>query len=242
MSAKSPSAAAVLVPLAKVVIEAALEAELLEHLAGQTGRLGATPRRNSRNGTRPKTVRTAVGPITVEVPRDRWGTFQPVTVGKWQRETVSIDRLLLLLAASGVPTSYVDSMLAQAYPAETARRTLSLIGETVQAHLRPWHARRLQGPFPVLRVHWHAGAGPGLCVVSVVGTRAPDARGEQERELLSLRAVTSTDTRHAFREVARDLHRRQLGGVRWVVGAAAAPFREAAAGIWQLDEPAPLSA
>lgn len=246
-----PTKASVLIPLLKVVLEAALEAELLEHLRQQTDHQGPRPeRRNARNGSRPKTVRTAVGPVTLEVPRDRWGTFDPLTVGKWQREVVRIDRLLLLLAAYGVPHDDVVAALSRAYPRDTPRNTLVLIGQAVRAHLRPWHQREVRGPFPVLHVHLHAqtsargiGGATGPAVVSVVGTSAPDARGERRRELLSLRAMAPAHVRDAWQDIAIDLHRRQLREVGRVEGAAAAPLREAAAGLWLLDGAAhPLSA
>ena len=66
--------------LTKTVLETALEAELSEHLGYEkhdpAGRNGG----NSRNGTRTKTVLTEVGPVEIEVPRDRDGTFEPVIV------------------------------------------------------------------------------------------------------------------------------------------------------------------
>ena len=71
--------------LAKLVLEAGLEAEMTAHLGydrhAVEGRNGA----NSRNGTRTKTVITEVGPVEIEVPRDRAGTFEPVTVAKRAR-------------------------------------------------------------------------------------------------------------------------------------------------------------
>ena len=68
--------------LTKSVLEAGLEAEMSEHIGydkhDPIGRNGG----NSRNGTRTKSVLTAVGPVTIEVPRDRDGTFEPVIVRK----------------------------------------------------------------------------------------------------------------------------------------------------------------
>jgi putative transposase len=75
----------VLSDLTKQVLETALEAEITEHLGypkhDPAGRDGG----NSRNGTRTKTVLTDVGPVTVEVPRDREGSFEPQIVAKRQR-------------------------------------------------------------------------------------------------------------------------------------------------------------
>src|SRR5690349_13380589 len=81
--------------LTKTVLETALEEELSEHLGydkhAVEGRNGA----NSRNGRRTKTVVTdAVGPIEVEVPRDRDGTFEPVIVAKRQRRLSDVDTVV----------------------------------------------------------------------------------------------------------------------------------------------------
>ncbi len=85
--------------LTKTVLETALEAEMTEHLGydkhGPEGRNGG----NSRNGTRAKTVLTEIGPVEIEVPRDRDGTFDPVLVRKRQRRLDGIDQLVLSLSA-----------------------------------------------------------------------------------------------------------------------------------------------
>ena len=72
-----------LAALTKQVLESALEVELDEHLGYEHGdRAGKADSegRNERNGTRGKTVHTELGPVTLEVPRDRDGTFEPVVV------------------------------------------------------------------------------------------------------------------------------------------------------------------
>src|SRR3954454_9243749 len=91
--------------LTKTVLETALEEELSEHLGydkhAVEGRNGA----NSRNGRRTKTVVTdAVGPVQIEVPRDRDGSFDPVIVGKRQRRLSDVDTVVLSLYAKGLTT------------------------------------------------------------------------------------------------------------------------------------------
>ena len=71
--------------LTKQVLEAGLEVEMDEHLGyvkhAVEGRNGG----NSRNGTRAKTVLTEIGPVDIDVPRDRDSSFDPQTVRKGQR-------------------------------------------------------------------------------------------------------------------------------------------------------------
>jgi putative transposase len=85
--------------LTKTVLETALEAEMSEHLGydkhDPAGRNGG----NSGNGSRTKTVLTEIGPVAVEVPRDRDGSFEPVIVRKRQRRLDGVDQLVLSLTA-----------------------------------------------------------------------------------------------------------------------------------------------
>src|ERR1035438_1648539 len=71
--------------LTKTVLEAALDGELTEHLGYEPYDPAGHNSGNSRNGFRTKTVITDIGPITLDVPRDRAGSFEPRIVGKRQR-------------------------------------------------------------------------------------------------------------------------------------------------------------
>ena len=88
--------------LTKMVLETALEAEISEHLGydkhDPIGRNGE----NSRNGTRAKMVLTDIGPVQIEVPRDRDGTFEPAIVRKPRLD--GIDSIVLSLTARGLTT------------------------------------------------------------------------------------------------------------------------------------------
>ncbi|MBT0769901.1 transposase [Kineosporia sp. J2-2] len=77
--------------LTKRVLEAALEAEMVEHLGYEAHDPQGRNGRNSRNGKRSRTVLSGVGPVEIDVPRDREGSFEPVIVKKRQRRLGSID-------------------------------------------------------------------------------------------------------------------------------------------------------
>ena len=109
--------------LTKTVLETALDAEMAEHLGydkhDPVGRDGG----NSRNGTRAKTVLTEVGPVQIEVPRDRDGSFDPVIVRKRQRRLDGIDQIVLSLTARGLTTGEVAAHFAEVYGAGVSRHT-----------------------------------------------------------------------------------------------------------------------
>lgn len=83
--------------LAKSVLETALNAELTERLGHEHG--GTPIGENMRNGTRTKTVLTEIGPVEIEVPRDRDGSFEPVIVPKRKRRLDGVDQIVLSLTA-----------------------------------------------------------------------------------------------------------------------------------------------
>ena len=71
-----------LAQLTKLVLESALEGEITDHLGYDKHEKGASAGGNARNGTRTKTVLTKGGPVQIDVPRDRAGTFEPAVVKK----------------------------------------------------------------------------------------------------------------------------------------------------------------
>jgi transposase-like protein len=131
--------------ITKTVIEAALEEEMTEHVGydkhDPVGRNGG----NSRNGTRAKTVLTDnAGPVTVEVPRDRHGSFEPVIVKKRQRRLSDVDAIVLSLYARGLTTGEISAHFAEIYGASVSKDTVSRITDRVIEDMQAWSARPLQ--------------------------------------------------------------------------------------------------
>ncbi|MER6813584.1 transposase [Spirillospora sp. NPDC000708] len=90
--------------ITKTVLQAALEAEMTEHLGYERGERPAAPSGNHRNGTSAKTVSTEVGPVRIEVPRDRSGVFEPQIVPKHARRVEGFDEAIVSLYAKGLTT------------------------------------------------------------------------------------------------------------------------------------------
>jgi transposase-like protein len=136
--------------LTKQVLETALEEELSEHLGydkhDPVGRNGE----NSRNGSRTKTVLTEIGPVDIDVPRDRDGTFEPVIVKKRQRRLDGVDQIVLSLTARGLTTGEVAAHFADVYGATVSKDTISRITEKVTGELAEWQNRPLDPVYPVI--------------------------------------------------------------------------------------------
>ena len=142
-----------LAALTKQVLESALEAELDEHLGYEHGdRAGKADSegRNERNGTRGKTVHTELGPVTLEVPRDRDGTFEPVVVRKRQRRLNGVDEMVLSLSAKGLTTGEIADHFAQVYGQSMSKDTISRITDKVIAEMVEWQNRPLDPVYPVV--------------------------------------------------------------------------------------------
>jgi putative transposase len=124
--------------LTRLVLESSLEGEMDAHLGygkhDPAGRNGG----NSRNGRRPKTVVTEVGPVEVEVPRDRDGSFEPRIVRKRQRRLDGVDGIVLSLSAKGLTTGEISAHLAEVYGASVSKDTISAITDRVVDGMAEW--------------------------------------------------------------------------------------------------------
>jgi putative transposase len=137
----------------KNVLEAALNEELTEHLGHAKNRV--EPDRDStniRNGSRSKTVLSdAAGEVTIDVPRDREGTFEPRIVRKRQRRLADVDEIVLSLYAKGLTTGEISAHFAEIYGASVSKEAVSRITDKVVAEMQEWANRPLDGRrFPLV--------------------------------------------------------------------------------------------
>jgi putative transposase len=135
--------------ITKRIIEAALEAELADHLQASraAGPGGAS---NERNGRRAKKVATEVGPVQVIVPRDRAGSFTPQVLRKNARRTSGIDEMVISLVGKGLTTGEVSAHLREVFGVEASKETVSSITDRVLDGMADWRSRPLDRVYPVL--------------------------------------------------------------------------------------------
>ena len=126
------------------VLESALEEEMTDHLGHPKHQAPAGGADNIRNGTRAKTVLTdAAGEVTIEVPRDRAGTFDPVIVKKRQRRLTDVDSVAISLYAKGLTTGEISAHFAEVYGASISKDTISRITDRVVEEMQSWTSRPL---------------------------------------------------------------------------------------------------
>jgi putative transposase len=136
--------------LTKRVLEVALEAELTDHVGYRAYDPAGHHSGNSRNGTRTKTVLTDIGPVELDVPRDRAGTFEPVIVPKRQRRLGGVDQMVLSLSAKGLTHGEISAHLEDIYGAKVSKETITRITDRVLETMTDWQNRPLDAVYPVM--------------------------------------------------------------------------------------------
>src|SRR5437764_3261231 len=134
----------------KRLVERAMEFELTDHLGAEPhqGAPGGTG--NTRNGGTPKTLATEHGPVEIETPRDRQGTFEPKIVRKRQRRFEGFDDKILALYSRGLSTRDIEAHLAEIYAVRVGRDLISRVTDAVIDDVRAWQQRPLEDVYPVL--------------------------------------------------------------------------------------------
>lgn len=120
-----------LAELTKRIVEAALEGENTDHLGYEKHERGEAD--NSRNGTCTKTVQTKGGPIPINVPTNRDGSFEPAIVKKRRCRLGSLEDVVLSLSARGISHGDIAAHLAGVYGTELSKTTISTITDKVLA-------------------------------------------------------------------------------------------------------------
>ena len=218
--------------LTKTVLETALEAELAEELGYEPYEVAGRNSGNSRNGIRPKTVLTEVGPVEIDVPRDRNGTFEPKLVRKRQRRLTGVDDLVISLVAKGLTTGEVCAHLAEVYGAEVSRDTVSRITDRVLEGMAEWQNRPLDRVYPVIfidaiNVKIRDGAVANRPIYTAVGVTLAG-----ERDILGLWAGTGGEGAKFWLHVLTEIKNRGVADVCIVVCDGLSGLPEAIEATW----------
>jgi transposase-like protein len=136
--------------LKKALIERALGAELSQHLGYPPGAAKPADTTNHRNGTTAKTVLTDDGPVALESPRDRQGTFEPVLIPKHERRFTGFDDKIIALYARGLTVREIQAFLADMYAVEVSPDLISTVTDAVVAEVTGWQTRPLEPMYPVV--------------------------------------------------------------------------------------------
>ena len=134
----------------KALIERALGAELSHHLGYRPGADKPEDSSNHRNGASAKTVLTGDGPMRIEVPRDREGSFEPLLIAKHERRFTGFDDKIVAMYARGMTVREIQAFLAEQYGTEVTPDFISSVTDAVMAEVTAWQARPLEPMYPVV--------------------------------------------------------------------------------------------
>ena len=134
----------------KAIIERALGGELTHHLGYPPGGTKPVETTNHRNGTGDKTVLTDNGPLAIEVPRDREGTFEPRFIAKHERRFTGFDDKILALYARGMTVREIQGFLAEMYAVEVSPDLIRTVTDAVVTEITAWQSRPLEPMYPVV--------------------------------------------------------------------------------------------
>ncbi len=138
--------------LVRQVLQTGLEVEMTEHLGYERHGADGRGSGNSRNGTTPKRVKTEIGEVDLAVPRDRAGTFEPVTVPKHQRRLDGLSGNVISLYAKGLTTGEIQAHLEEIYDTTVSRETISKITDEVVEDMLAWQNRPLDPVYAVVLI------------------------------------------------------------------------------------------
>ena len=137
--------------LVSAVLQRALEGELAAHLGYGKHDAGGYNTGNSRNGYIAKTVQTGVGPVPLQVPRDRNGTFEPLLIPKRSgRVAGGLDDMVISLYAHGMSVRDITHHLEQVYGTKLSAETVSGITDQVLEEVKAWQNRPLDPAYAVV--------------------------------------------------------------------------------------------
>ncbi|CAM4398504.1 IS256 family transposase [Nocardiopsis rhodophaea] len=218
--------------LTKTTLESVLEAEMDEHLGYAKHERSQAPSGNARNGRRPKTLTTEAGPVEVEVPRDRDGSFTPAIVKKRQRRLTGVNGIVLSLSAKGLTHGEICAHLAEVYGAEVSKQTVSAITDAAMEHMAEWQNRPLDPVYPVLfvdaiNVKIRDGQVANRPIYVVLGVTA-----EGERDILGLWAGDGGEGAKYWAHVFTELKNRGVQDVLMLVADGLKGMGEAVESVW----------
>lgn len=132
--------------LKKALSERILNAELDEHLGGER----QEGRPNRRNGSSPKTVLTGVSKVTLDIPRDRAGTFDPKLIARYQRRFPDFDEKIVSMYARGMTVREIRGHLEELYGIDVSPDLVSAVTDAVLEEVAEWQSRPLDACYPLV--------------------------------------------------------------------------------------------
>jgi putative transposase len=132
--------------LKKALSERILNTELDEHLGDEK----ASGSSNHRNGASQKTMLTGTSKVTLDIPRDRAGTFDPKLIAKYQRRFPDFDDKIISMYARGMTVREIRGHLEELYGIDVSPDLISVVTDAVLEEVSEWQNRPLDACYPLV--------------------------------------------------------------------------------------------
>lgn len=192
----------ILTPLIKQLTEAAMQAELEEHLSEKE-------QPNRKNGASSKTVKSPAGSFELKTPRGRAGTFEPQLVKKHQTHlTDELERKIIALFSLGTSYQDIRMHIEDLYGIHVSNGTINAVTDKLLPELQAWRERQLEAVYPIVwldAIHYKIkenGRFISKAVYTILGLNV-----EGKKELLGL-YLSESEGAHHWLSVLTDLHNR----------------------------------
>ena len=221
-----------LAKLVETVLNQVLEAQVAETL-GADRHERSEERQGYRNGYRPRTLFTRVGPVTLQVPQTRDGSFSTDIFKRYQRSEQAFVLALMEMVVQGVSTRKVSAITEELCGASFSKSTVSALCAGLEPRVRAFNERRLDGEFPFVLVDaLFIKCREADRVVSRAALVVSGIRSDGYREILGVR-IGDTESFATWDETFRWLKGRGLKGVMFVISDQHGGLTEAAAKHFQ---------
>jgi putative transposase len=136
--------------LTKQLVQKCLEAEMDTHLGYEKSERSGKSAENRRNGYSKKTLQSEQGELTLGVPRDRNGEFEPQIVAKHQTRLAGLDTKVIALYARGMTVRDIQAQLEEMYGVEISPALISNVTNAVMDEVKAWQNRPLDDVYPIV--------------------------------------------------------------------------------------------
>ena len=221
-----------LAKLVETVLNQVLEAQIVESVGAQRHERSEA-RQGYRNGYRARTLYTRVGPVTLQVPQTRDGSFSTEIFKRYQRSEQAFVLALMEMVVQGVSTRKVTAITEELCGASFSKSTVSELCAGLEPRVRAFNERRLEGEYPFVLVDaLFIKSREGDRVVSRAVLIVSGIRSDGYREILGVR-IGDTESFATWNETFRWLKGRGLGGVMFLISDDHSGLVEAAAKYFQ---------
>ncbi|WP_368489168.1 IS256 family transposase [Clostridium sp. BJN0013] len=128
----------------KDVLQEALEAEMDTQLGYDKYDVTEKQTTNSRNGYSKKTIKSELGAVELNIPRDRNGKYEPKIIPKYKRNATGIEDKVMALYAAGMTTRDISEQVKNLYDVDLSPEMVSNITNRILPVVAEWQNRPLE--------------------------------------------------------------------------------------------------